>query len=237
MQYQGRTLRHEYKFYLTTLTYLRMRERLRPLLQPDENMRREEGYLVSSLYFDDLHHSAKREKVDGVRFREKFRIRTYDRNDAVIKLESKAKVDFLTSKLSARLSRAEYDRILLDEDDFLLRRDEPFCQQFYGLRKIKLLRPATIVEYTREAYLAEVGNVRVTFDKDIAASLYGQDLFAPDLILNPILPPDVLVMEVKYDDFLPKLVHQLIADQALQRFAISKYVLCQNRREGVRQHD
>lgn len=237
MNHQGRPLRHEYKFFLTKQTYLRLRERIKPVLQPDENMRQEEGYVVSSLYFDDMHHSAKREKIDGVRFREKFRIRIYDHNDTFIKLESKAKYDDLTAKTSTRLSRAEYDQILQEDDDFLLQRDELFCTNFYGLRKIKLLRPATIVEYTREAYLAEAGNVRITFDKAIAASLHGQDLFAPDLVLSPVLPPGILVMEVKYDDFLPRSIHQLIADQGLQRFAISKYVLCQNRRERVRQHD
>ncbi|MDD2457774.1 MAG: polyphosphate polymerase domain-containing protein [Eubacteriales bacterium] len=237
MNHQGRPLRHEYKFFLTKQTYLRLRERIKPVLQPDENMRQEEGYVVSSLYFDDMHHSAKREKIDGVRFREKFRIRIYDHNDTFIKLENKAKYDDLTAKTSTRLSRAEYDQILQEDDDFLLQRDELFCTNFYGLRKIKLLRPATIVEYTREAYLAEAGNVRITFDKAIAASLHGQDLFAPDLVLSPVLPPGILVMEVKYDDFLPRSIHQLIADQGLQRFAISKYVLCQNRRERVRQHD
>ncbi len=237
MDHQGRTLRHEYKFFLTEQTYHRLRARLHPVLSPDEHMHRDDGYVVSSLYFDDLHHTAKREKIDGVRFREKFRIRTYEHNDAVIKLESKAKYDDLTAKTSTRLSRADYDRILQDDDDFLLQRDEVFCRQFYGLRKIKLLRPATIVEYTREAYLTEAGNVRITFDKAIAASLQGQDLFAPDLVLSPVLPPGILVMEVKFDDFLPRMVHQLIADQGLQRFAISKFVLCQNRRERVRQHD
>lgn len=237
MDHQGRPLRHEYKFFLTDQTYHRLRARLRPVLSPDEHMRQEGGYVVSSLYFDDLHRTAKREKIDGVRFREKFRIRTYDHSDAVIKLESKAKYDDLTAKTSTRLSRADYDRILQDDDDFLLQRGDVFCQQFYGLRKIKLLRPATIVEYTREAYLTEAGNVRITFDKAISASLQGQDLFAPDLILSPVLPPGILVMEVKFDDFLPRMVHQLIADQGLQRFAISKYVLCQNRRERVRHHD
>lgn len=237
MNHQGQTLRHEYKFYLTELTYHRLRARLRPFMIPDVNMRHEDGYVVSSLYFDDLQVSAKQEKIDGVRFRDKYRIRIYDHHDSVIKLENKTKYDDLTTKTSTLLTRAEYDHVLQDSDDFLLQRVEPFCHRFYGLRKIKLLRPATIVEYTREAYLSEAGNVRVTFDKSISAALRGLDLFAPDLILSPVLPPGILVMEVKYDDFLPRLVHQLIADQALQRFAISKYVLCQNRRERVRHHD
>ena len=58
MQYQGHTLRHELKYYINASVYHTLRNRLRVVLKPDPNMKREDGYLISSLYFDDLHHSA-----------------------------------------------------------------------------------------------------------------------------------------------------------------------------------
>lgn len=110
MQYQGHTLRHELKYYINASVYHTLRNRLRVVLKPDPNMKREDGYLISSLYFDDLHHSALNEKQSGIRFRKKYRMRCYDRSDALIKLECKYKYDEYISKTSATLSRAEYGR-------------------------------------------------------------------------------------------------------------------------------
>ena len=75
MQYQGHTLRHELKYYINASVYHTLRNRLRAVLKPDPNMKREDGYLISSLYFDDLHHSALNEKQSGIRFRKKYRMR------------------------------------------------------------------------------------------------------------------------------------------------------------------
>ena len=125
MQYQGHTLRHELKYYINASVYHTLRNRLRAVLKPDPNMKREDGYLISSLYFDDLHHSALNEKQSGIRFRKKYRMRCYDRSDALIKLECKYKYDEYISKTSATLSRAEYDAILRNDYGFLASRRIP----------------------------------------------------------------------------------------------------------------
>jgi hypothetical protein len=43
--------------------------------------------------------------------------------------------------------------------------------------KWDLLKPKTIVDYTREAYVYPVGNVRITFDKSIRTGIYSKNLF------------------------------------------------------------
>lgn len=237
MEFEGHRLRHEIKYEIPIQVYYNLRQRLSTVLSPDENMADPEGYLISSLYFDDMYQTALEEKISGTRFRKKFRIRAYGRSDAVIKLESKLKYDSFISKESASLTRGEYDAILAGDYDFLLSRREQVCRELAMYHRTKLLRPVVVVEYLREAYVAPEGNVRITFDKNISASVNGLDLFDKDLFLSAVMPPDRMALEVKYDDYLPRHIHKLIQTQHVQKRAISKYVLCRNRNLRVRQYD
>lgn len=237
MKYEGHNLRHEFKYYINYGVYLNLRERFRHVLNRDENMVKDEGYLISSLYFDDVFHSALDDKISGTRFRKKYRIRAYERSDALIKLECKIKYDSFIAKESAKLTREEYDSILSDDYDFLLDRKETVCRELYAGNHTKLLRPATIVEYLREAYVAKDGNVRITFDKDISASIFGYDMFSQETVMNPVLPHGIMVLEVKYDDFIPKFILKLIQTSGAQKCAVSKYVMCRCRNMRVRHYD
>ena len=49
------------------------------------------SYLISSLYFDDYNQSALLDKLTGVSERKKFRIRVYNHQTNIIKLERKSK--------------------------------------------------------------------------------------------------------------------------------------------------
>ena len=226
MQYQGHTLRHELKYYINASVYHTLRNRLRVVLKPDPNMKREDGYLISSLYFDDLHHSALNEKQSGIRFRKKYRMRCYDRSDALIKLECKYKYDEYISKTSATLSRAEYDAILRNDYGLLASRREEVCRQLLAYHNLRLLQPVVAVEYLREAYVLPQGNVRITFDKDISASTDCFDMFAEDYVTSRVLEKDLIVLEVKYDDFIPSFVLEILQTAMTNKCAISKYVMC-----------
>ena len=233
MQYQGHTLRHELKYYINASVYHTLRNRLRVVLKPDPNMKREDGYLISSLYFDDLHHSALNEKQSGIRFRKKYRMRCYGRSDALIKLECKYKYDEYISKTSATLSRAEYDAILRNDYGFLASRREEVCRQLLAYYNLRLLRPVVAVEYLREAYVLPQGNVRITFDKDISASTDCFDMFAEDYVTSRVLEKDLIVLEVKYDDYLPRVIQQAIGVVGAQQCSASKYVMCRDQKRKV----
>ncbi|MEG0542462.1 MAG: polyphosphate polymerase domain-containing protein [Angelakisella sp.] len=237
MEYEGNHLRHELKYYISTKTYHILRERMRHILTLDSNTKNEDGYLIGSLYFDDMYSSAYNDKISGGRFRKKFRIRAYERSDAVINLECKEKYDSFISKHSAKLSKEEYHSILAGDYDFLKERSEPVCRQLLAYNRIALLRPTTVVEYTREAYVSEIGNVRITFDKELQANLNSIDLFDQRLILTPVLPRGMVVLEVKYDDFLPPYIQKSIFEQEMQKCAISKFVMCKNRNWRALHHD
>ena len=233
MQYEGHVLRHELKYYIDIPTYHVLRQRLRTVITPDPHMPSEEGYLISSLYFDDMHHSAAVDKVGGARFRKKFRIRIYERSDTVIKLECKSKFDEYISKTAARLTREEYDRILRGDYDFLLDRKETVCRELFCYNRIHRLRPMVVVEYQREAFIHPLGNVRITFDKDIAASHGDLDMFSPECTTSKILPDGIMVLEVKFDDFLPVHIQALLRGIPCEHCAISKYVMCRDLKRTV----
>lgn len=226
MKFENKKLRHELKYYINYQVYHTLRMRLQNILTPDPNMPTVEGYLISSLYFDDMYHSALRDKNAGVSFRKKFRIRTYERKDSKIKLECKMKYQEYIAKTSANLSRDEYDRILVGDYDFLLNREEEICKKLFLYNRSRLMKPTVVVEYQREAYIAAAGNVRITFDKNLSSSSGNIDVFSDKFITKRILDQDIMVMEVKYDEFLPSHIRAILQTGMTDMCAISKYVLC-----------
>jgi hypothetical protein len=197
-------------------------------------MKNEEGYIISSIYFDDIYGSAMEEKINGSAFREKYRIRLYDYEDTLIKLECKIKFNEYISKQWARISREEYERILNGDYEFLISRPEEICRKLYVLYKTKLIKPVTVVEYQREAYVHPLGNVRITFDKNLSASVGNLDIFSSDYETLRVPMDDMMILEVKYDDYIPDYIRKLIQIGCTSKCAISKYVLCREINRKVR---
>ncbi len=216
--------RYENKYVLTTAGYRMLRTRLRALMEGDANINERGEYFIRSLYFDDAFQTGLTDKREGALLREKFRIRFYNMDDSFIRLESKQKHDYLTKKESAVLTRTMVEDILAGELWDLYDTDQPLLRSFYLKSRNRRLRPAVIVDYTREAYTFE--DVRITFDKDIRTANYDTDLFDPDLLTVPVLPGDRMILEVKYDDALPTAIARLLAPVPAVRTAFSKYDMC-----------
>ncbi len=234
MQYEGHTLRHELKYYINYDVYHTLRKRLQAVLQMDENMPNEDGYLISSIYFDDMHHSAMEEKIAGTRFRKKFRIRSYELDNSLIRLECKSKFNEYISKIGAKLSLEEYNQIMNGNFDDLIFRKEQVCKELFCYNRTKLLKPKVVVEYRREAFVSPLGNVRITFDKEISASSGTLDMFSPNYHTTKILPDDIMVLEVKYDDYIPSYILSILQTAMTDRCAISKYVMCREEKRRVK---
>ena len=234
MQYEGHKLRHEWKYYINYDTYYVLRDRLRQIIGPDENMHDENGYLISSIYFDDMYGTAMEEKTAGTRFRKKFRIRSYEYDPGLIRLECKSKFDEFISKESAKLTQEEYYKILNGDYGFLISRPEKVCQELFMYHQTKFLKPQVTVEYRREAYVYPLGNVRITFDKDISAGTDTLDMFSEYYHTTKILDDDLMVLEVKYDDYLPAHIAKLLQIGMADQCAISKYVMCREKQRMVK---
>lgn len=217
--------RNEWKYLVAPGELALLRSRLAPILKPDENAK-DGGYKIRSLYFDDYWHSALSEKDAGVLERKKWRIRIYNDSDSVIRLERKKKFGSYIFKEGARLTRGEVERILEGDYGFLLKSDQPLCREFYVECVSHVMRPRVIVDYEREAWTMKEGDVRITFDTDVRAAVGGWDIFDGGLPTLPVLENGKQVLEVKFTEFLPQTVKELLPPQAAEFTALSKFVLC-----------
>ena len=216
--------RHEWKHEISAFDVLCLRQRLSAVMAPDPH-----GvggrYFVRSLYFDDLRDTALREKLDGVSRREKFRLRCYNGDDSYLVLEKKSKMGGLCAKTQARLTRSQAEALLAGDMDALRDSPHPLVQELCAKMRTRSLRPKTIVDYTREPFVFAPGNVRVTLDYDIRTGLGCTDFF--DFHCPTIPAGDApAILEVKWDEYLPTVIRDLVQVPSTRSSAFSKYAAC-----------
>ena len=216
--------RHEWKHEISYADLLAIRARLRVIMERDPHAV-DGKYLIRSLYFDNLDDKALREKIDGVNLREKFRIRYYNGDPSVLHLEKKSKRAGLGTKYSANLTREEAQKLVDGDLAWMMESGRPLVQELYCKMRYQGLRPTTIVDYTREPFIYRPGNVRVTFDYDIRTGLRCTDFLNPACVTVPAGDAPIL-LEVKWDAFLPAVIRDAVQTPGRRVEAFSKYAQC-----------
>ncbi len=183
------------------------------------------GYLISSLYYDDYNQSAYFDKLNGIRDRKKFRVRVYNHQSNVIKLERKIKRDNVTEKSHIQISKVEYDTLISGDVNFLRKMDDGVAREFFLCYRTRNLRPRVVVEYRREAFICKYGDVRITFDTFLKAGLFQKDLFSDTYKISAI-PQGHIILEVKFSGYFPDVIRNIIQINNIQWQSISKYALC-----------
>ena len=219
-------LRHELKYHITPAELTVLRGVLAPVMQLDPNGNENNEYHIRSLYFDTINDDALEEKIAGVGNRKKYRIRIYNFSDKVIKLECKSKYGDLISKQSVSIPRELAEQLIAGDPDGLQRMRHPLLHDVYREMRTRLLRPAVIVDYVREAYIHQAEEVRITFDKQVRTGLYSVDMFNPQIPTYPVFDDPVEILEVKFDEFLPSYLQAILSGVTAQRSAVSKYTWC-----------
>ncbi|MBR5982054.1 MAG: polyphosphate polymerase domain-containing protein [Firmicutes bacterium] len=216
--------RHEIKHEINYADRLVLLSRLSAVMKPDVHS---VGgvYKVRSLYFDTPEDKALREKLDGVDRREKFRIRYYNGDTSFIVLEKKSKINGLCGKESCRLIKEEAQRIADGSSAFLAASSTPLLLEFYSKTKTQRLQPKTIVDYTRDAFYFGPGNVRVTIDHDIRTGDFRTDFLNPETITLPA-GESPIILEVKWDAYLPDIIREAVSLPGRRCAAFSKYEQC-----------
>lgn len=217
--------RHELKYYLNQGEAFLLGKRLALTMRRDANANEYGEYHIRSLYFDDCSNTAMQDKLDGVEERKKFRIRIYNIKDDVIKLECKEKQGQFITKSSLALTREQCDLLIAQKPTFLLGLGDPLAMEMYHHMRTRLLKPAVIVDYIREAFVYPFQDVRITFDKDLHTGVFSKDLFDPNLPTVRAIEGYDTILEVKFNKFLPAYFHQLVQTDSLQRCAISKFCI------------
>lgn len=214
--------RHEHKHYINYMDYLVIQSKLKVIMKPDANTNADGEYQIRSLYFDDYNDTALKDKINGINYREKFRIRCYNKDFEYINLEKKSKINGLSTKFKAPISKAQTEAILGCKTEWMADSEEPLIVELYIKMKSGQLRPKTIVDYNREAYVYGPGNVRVTIDKNIRTGLFSTDLFNENLPTVSAGDAPIL-LEIKYDNFIPEVISNIIQLDGRRRTAYSKY--------------
>ncbi len=216
--------RHEWKHEINASDFITITQRLSAVARPDAHGN-EGNYIIRSLYFDNSSDKALREKIDGVNRREKFRLRYYNNDISYIHLEKKSKYNGLSSKELVQVSNTDVEKLLNGKYQWLAEPKTPLTNELYSKMMSQGLKPKTIVEYERKAYIYKPGNVRITLDYHIRTGMLSTDFLNKECILIPIRNPNV-IMEVKWDGFLPEIIRDTVQLKGRFSSAFSKYAAC-----------
>lgn len=222
------SFRHELKYLCSEFDMKVMECAVRCICRKDIHVGESGGYRIRSIYFDTPEDEAYLENLDGYTDREKYRIRIYNASDRFIKLEKKSTRYGMKRKEECGISRRQCENLLSGQPVRDCSESQKLLRQFLCERAEKCLKPKVIVEYARTPYIYPIGNVRITFDRNITSVIGGNaDFFAAVLPGRAILRPDQHILEVKYDEVIPSAVMDCVNGmESLCRISFSKYALC-----------
>lgn len=223
-----RRYRHEYKYIINETQENILYTLAQGILLRDSHVQEDGMYTIRSLYFDDPYDSCFYENMNGTDPRSKFRIRYYNNETAQLRLEKKSKIRGMTNKISCSLTNEECRQLIQGETiiptDQMPRKKVELLMEM----QMRLLSPKVIVTYDRIPFVYSAGNVRVTFDKNIAASKEISSYLDGNYRQRPIMAYSQSVLEVKWDELLPLHIREALQLDTLQWSAFSKYYMCRN---------
>ena len=217
-------LRQEKKYLIDIKQYYHLSRRFSNLLMEDRHSSGD-GYVIRSLYFDQLDDNDFEEKIEGLEVRKKIRLRTYGENPQSAKLEMKQKQGMMQKKRSLTLDKEQSRRLISGDYSVLLESNSSFAGECFGLMHMQCYRPKAAVTYTRKVFVAKENEIRITFDHDIKGSESNFDIFSNDFVGNMIFDPFLVVMEVKFNGFLLSYIKDIINEVNASELAVSKYCL------------
>ena len=214
--------RTENKYILNRREASFLESRLDAIMPRDPHSTSSRGYEIRSLYFDTVTDRCCAEKDEGLQIHEKIRLRIYGSSDRIIKLECKHKDGAMQTKKSMFVDRATCDA--LSRGDYSVLRDsqDPQARFFYH----KLCRgmvPKVIISYQRLSFCIPTNNIRITFDTEVRATESCLDLFAEPFRPHPVFPPDMVILEVKFNNFLLSYIKSALECISRSSTSCSKY--------------
>lgn len=216
--------RNEVKYIISKNQAEILKQRLKLVMNLDTNTQDSNTYLIRSLYFDDIDSSSYYEKLDGILYRKKYRIRIYNGEDKFIRLECKYKHNNMTAKEQVKIDRKTCDKIV--NGDYDIKTDNELLKKFINDMKTSHVMPSVIVDYERVAFTYPISTTRITFDFNIKSGNYNYNLYDNDVAFIPVIDNDKVVLEVKFDEVLPSHLATILQTIPSYRQAVSKFALC-----------
>ena len=212
--------RYELKYLLTQA----QKETVLRAMQPYMTLDKYGKTTIRNLYYDTDTYLLIRRSIEKPAYKEKLRLRSYSRVDgdstAFVELKKKYKSVVYKRRISlpygeatawlSRQTRTKKHTQIASEIDYFL--------DYYGS-----LHPAVFLSYEREAYYSPGGDAfRVTFDENI---LYREQevSLAADVWGTPLLPEDMVLMEVKTPGGIPLWMTRILTQHGIYKTSFSKY--------------
>lgn len=191
------------------------------------------NYLVRSLYFDNDFYSNFFEKVDGIKIRKKFRLRSYDKylnSNSPVYLEMKGRVHdrIIKRRLMIEKSDIKYFETLKNLDELIKKyKNESLIEEFIYEVKKKNIKPKIMIDYNRKPLINKFGlYFRLTFDSDLVTTETNYLFEDNKKFFFPLkYRPGNSILEVKFERSIPAWFHRIIQSYNLNRRSISKFVL------------
>lgn len=229
--------RYEYKYLVSNELIDNIRNDIIQFMELDDFAKQHSNgqYTVRSIYYDSPKFECYKEKQDGVKIRNKYRIRGYDDQSgkSITFLEIKHKDTNCISKSRAPLyfinvakslySRRVDDYVLSFSGNGVEKKDAHKFLYYYHLKK---LHPAVLVIYDREAFLGKFdSSLRVTFDKNLKSIIYPSlnQLYSEEGAKKTM--NNHFIFEIKFFGNLPAWIKTLVTKYNLDRRALSKYTM------------
>lgn len=217
--------RKEIKHAISYADYAILKSKLQHVMTLDRNAGLNGKYLIRSTYFDNFENKALNEKKEGYIKRDKYRVRIYGKSSKVVNLERKSKRNNLTFKSKCAMTQDEFEKMRIGVIDWMETDERDLIRDLFHEMKYSQIKPMTVVDYEREAYVYPYGNVRVTFDSKVQSSMRNTDMFNKNLPMVDVLEPNLVILEVKYDEYLPDIIKFLLQSVDTRAEAYSKYQL------------
>lgn len=220
--------RREYKYLITTAQYAELIQCLSPYFRPDR-YGIDGKYTVTTLYFESKDYKIYEETKSKLPIRQKLRLRVYDDADldGDAFFEVKQKRAGVVHKKRIVLPLREAYRYLADESPNSLAdgggMDLQVLNEIDNYRKSYNLHPEVVISYERHAFHhVEDASLRVTFDTNLRCR--NQDLAIENGADGKrFIDPDLVVLEVKSNESLPKWLLDILEGLACEKRSASKF--------------
>lgn len=218
------TRRLEQKYIISYKDYYYLKNMISSLLIHDVHNEKE-AYFVNSIYFDDIVYTGVSDKVFGNEYHKKYRIRYYN-NEKIKKLELKEKVAEVSTKYTSTIDDETFHAILHKNIDVLENKfQDSLIRRFTLDMLLNHLSPTCFISYKREAYKDHDNNVRITFDFSLDGARYDIEEMG---VLLPLLEQHKIILEIKYETYLPKELKTVLNKVNINQISYSKYLLGYN---------
>ncbi len=222
--------RFELKYVLSLEQVKALKEDLKQHVEPDKNWGWE-AYMLASLYYDTEDYRFYWEKIEGLKFRRKLRIRRYVTDEpltdnSIVYVEIKQRVDRVTQKRRVPIKYKEALELIHEEKipKWYSPQDNEVMNEILNLLKTYELKPSAITTYKREAFFWKEADrgLRITFDTEVGFKQKDLDLANPHMEWY-MVPPKFCILEIKANEKIPYWVTELVANHGIKLVRVSKY--------------